>query len=93
MPITSKDIVALSQVRAQLTDIADEVVKTGREKIVTRNGRSYIAIVGAERLDYYHQLERENIHIKLLKECEAGLEDIERGRVSKIADLKKKFGR
>ncbi len=75
MGFATKDIVPLTQARARLSELADEV-KAGSEKIITRNGESYVALVDAARLDYYHQLEREHIHLMLLDEAEKGLEDI-----------------
>lgn len=80
MAFATKDIVPLTQARARLSELADEV-KAGSEKIITRNGESYIALVDAARLDYYHQLEREHIHLMLLDEAEKGLEDIAAGRI------------
>ncbi len=46
-----------------------------------RNGESYVAIIDAQRLDYYHRLERERIHLLLLEDASAGLEDMAAGRV------------
>jgi prevent-host-death family protein len=78
--ITAKDVIPLSQARSRLSEIADEV-KTGLEKIITKNGESYVALIDASRLDYYHRLERERIHLLLLDEAEKGLIDIAEGRV------------
>jgi prevent-host-death family protein len=78
--VTSKDVISLTQARSRLSEIADEV-KTGAEKIITKNGESYVALVDAERLDYYHRLERERIHLLLLEEAGKGLADIAEGRV------------
>ena len=69
MSIGVKDVIPLSQARSRLSEIADEV-KTGSEKILTKNGESYVALIDAERLDYYHRLERERIHLLLLEEAE-----------------------
>ncbi len=80
MGITAADIVPLSQARATLSELADQV-KAGAEKIITKNGESYVAIVDAARLDYYHRLEREHIHLLLLEEAAKGLEDVAAGRV------------
>lgn len=80
MPIKSEDIVPLNQVRARLTELAEEV-RQGAEKIITRNGESYVALVDARRLDHYHRLEREHIHLALLQEAQRGLEDVRDGRV------------
>jgi len=78
--ITTKDVIPLSQARSRLSDIADEV-KTGAEKIITKNGESYVALIDADRLDYYHRLERERIHLLLLDEADRGLTDVAHGRV------------
>lgn len=79
MPLTASDIVPLTQARANLSELADEV-KAGAEKIITKNGESYVALIDADRLDYYHRLERERIHLVLLDEVERGLADLEAGR-------------
>jgi prevent-host-death family protein len=92
MAITAKDIVPLSQVRARLTELADEV-RAGSEKIITRNGESYVAVIDARRLDHYHRLEREHIHLTLLAEAERGLADVEAGRTMSVAELRAKYGR
>jgi prevent-host-death family protein len=79
MAFSTRDVVPLSQARAHLSELADQV-KAGAEKIVTKNGESYIALIDAKRLDYYHQLERERIHLLLLDDARRGLEDIAAGR-------------
>ena len=90
MTISTDDIVALNQVRARLTELA-EAVRSGREKVITRNGESYIALVDARRLDHYHQLEREHIHMTLLDEAGRGLEDLEAGRTLSVRKLRAKY--
>ena len=40
------------------------------------DGESYIALIDANRLDYYHQLERERIHLLLIDEASKGLDDV-----------------
>lgn len=79
MAFSTHDVVPLSQARAHLSELADQV-KAGAEKIVTKNGESYVALIDAKRLDYYHQLERERIHLLLLDDARRGLEDIVAGR-------------
>jgi len=80
MAIAAKDVIPLSQARSRLSEIADEV-KTGSEKIITKNGESYVALIDANRLDYYHRLERERIHLLLLEDADKGLADVAAGRV------------
>ena len=80
MGISVRDVVAFSQARANLSDLAEQV-KGGAEKIITKNGESYVALIDAERLDYYHRLEREHIHLLLVDEIVKGLDDVAAGRV------------
>jgi predicted transcriptional regulator len=39
-----------------------------------------VALIDADRLDYYHRLERERIHLLLIDDAKRGLADIEAGR-------------
>lgn len=80
MGISVRDVVAFSQARANLSDLAEQV-KAGAEKIITKNGESYVALIDSERLDYYHRLERERIHLLLVDEAGKGLDDVASGRV------------
>ena len=79
MGISSADVVPLTQARSNLSELADQA-KAGAEKIITKNGESYVALIDAERLDYYHRLERERIHLLLIDDIRRGLADIEAGR-------------
>ncbi len=93
MGISASDVVPFTQARANLSDLADQV-KAGAEKIITKNGESYVALIGADRLDYYHRLERERIHLLLIDDARRGLEDIAAGRThdadAAIAKLQKR---
>jgi prevent-host-death family protein len=93
MNLTSKDIVPLSRARAELTELVEEVRTEGREKIITKNGESCAALIAADRLDHYHRLEREHIHLTLLDETLRGLEDLEQGKILSLSKLKSKHGR
>lgn len=79
MSISARDVVPLTQARSNLSELADQV-KAGAEKIITKNGESYVALIDADRLDYYHRLERERIHLLLIDDARRGLEDIAAGR-------------
>lgn len=80
MGISASDVIPLSHARAHFSELAEEV-KAGAEKIVTKNGESFIALIDADRLDYYHRLERERIHLLLIDEVSKGLDDVALGRV------------
>ena len=64
MAISARDIVPLSQARASLSELAEQV-KAGAEKIITKNGESYIALIDAERLetDLVHHLGDGWVHL------------------------------
>jgi len=79
MSFSTSDVVPFTQARANLSDLADQA-KAGAEKIITKNGESYVALIDADRLDYYHRLEREHIHLLLIADAQRGLADITAGR-------------
>lgn len=81
MSISAADVIPLSQARAALSELAD-LVHAGAEKIITKNGESYVALIDARRLDYYHQLERARIHLLLIEDASKGLADVAAGKVS-----------
>ena len=78
--IASKDIVPISQARARLTELADEVSKSGEAKVFTRNGESYVALITAGQLDDYRRF-REAEQISKLRALVEAAEDIEVGRI------------
>lgn len=80
MAISAGDVIPLSQARANLSERAFQV-KAGAEKISTKNGESYVAIIDAPRRDYYHQLERERIHLLLIDDASQGLAAVAAGKV------------
>ena len=96
MGIAAGDVVPFTQARATLSELAEQV-KAGAEKIITKNGESYVALIDAARLDYYHRLERERIHLLLIDDARRGLEDIVAGRTqdadAAIAQLQKRRAR
>jgi prevent-host-death family protein len=90
MAFNSDDIVPINQVRARFTDLAEQV-RNGKEKIITRNGESYVALVDARRLDYYHRLEREHIHLTLIEEATRGIADVQAGRTMSVAEARGRY--
>lgn len=88
MAFAAIDVVPLSHARATLSDLADQV-KAGAEKVITKNGESYVALIDAQRLDYYHQLERERIHLLVIEDARKGLDDVIAGNVKEAASILK----
>jgi PHD/YefM family antitoxin component YafN of YafNO toxin-antitoxin module len=87
MGVRAADVVPISEARARLTELAEDVVGRGSEKVLTKNGASYVALVDARKLDYYHALEAEHAGLLLVQGALEGLEDLEAGRVLEEADL------
>lgn len=79
MSFSTVDVVPFTQARANLSELAEQA-KAGAEKIITKNGESYVALIDADRLDYYHRLERERIHLLLIDDARRGLADVIAGR-------------
>ncbi|MDZ4315455.1 MAG: type II toxin-antitoxin system Phd/YefM family antitoxin [Azonexus sp.] len=88
MSYSAQDIVPISEARARLTELSDEVVN-GAEKLLTKNGSAYVALVDAKKLDYYHALENEHASLVLLADAETGLREVLAGKRVSTADLMK----
>lgn len=92
MTIAPANLVPLTHARAHFSELADDV-KAGAETIITKNGESYVALIDSDRLDYYHQLEQEHIHLSMLDDLERGLADVAAGRttdaVETLAEMKR----
>lgn len=90
--LTAKDIVPISRARARLTELADDVSKSGHEKVFTKNGESYVALITAEQLDDYRRF-KESEHLSMLKALVEAAEDIEAGRVYSWDEFKPRLAR
>lgn len=77
MTLRTQDIVPISEARARLTELAEQVVG-GAEKVLTKGGASFVALVDARKLDYYHALEDEHGARVVLEELERGLLQVKR---------------
>jgi hypothetical protein len=75
--------------RIAAQQLAEDVV-AGAEKVLTKNGAAFVAIVDAKKLDYYHELERrERGRMLMLSDAERGLQDVLAGRVLSAEDFRK----
>ena len=81
-----RDIVPLTQARASLSELADEA-RAGADKIITKNGESYVALISADKLAYYHRLEEERLHLLLLEDARRASEDIAAGRTGDAMEM------
>jgi len=90
MALTTRDIVSLSHARTHLSKLAEEV-RAGAEKVITKNGEGYVALIDADRLDYYHRLAARDGQLELLQSLERGLGDIDAGRVTDARTAMKRF--
>lgn len=87
MNLRSIDVVPISEARARLAELAEDVAGHGSEKLLTKNGASYVALVDARKLDYYHALEAEHAGLVLVQSALQGLEDLAAGRVMDESEL------
>lgn len=87
MSFRTHDVVPISEARSRLTELAEDVV-AGAEKVLTKNGSAYVAIVDARKLDYYHALEAEHGRLVMLDDAEKGLRDALAGRTKPLAELR-----
>jgi len=90
--LTAKDIVPISRARARLTELADDVSKSGQEKVFTKNGESYVALITAEQLDDYRRF-KESEHLSMLRALVEAAEDIGAGRVYSWDEFKPRLAR
>jgi PHD/YefM family antitoxin component YafN of YafNO toxin-antitoxin module len=92
MPLRASDIVPISEARARLTELAEDVVGSGSEKVLTKNGASYVALVDARRLDYYHALEAEHANLVLAEDAVIGLREALAGQFVSDEELDQALG-
>ncbi len=90
MGLTS-NIIPFSESKKFFSRITNDVFKKNEEKIITKNGRPYVAMISLENLDYYHKLKKDIIFSNLLDDMERGLDDVKHGRVYTLEQIKKKF--
>lgn len=83
------EVIPISEAQGRLTELAADVVGHGTEKLLTKNGAAYVALVDARKLDYYHALEAEHPGLILLQGALEGLEDLAADRVLDEAELDK----
>lgn len=67
MALLAKDVVPITAARARLTELAAEVVATGQPKVLTRNGESYVVVMGVADLDEFQRL-RAADHLRNLRD-------------------------
>lgn len=92
MAFRTSDVVPISEARARLTELAEDVVGSGAEKVLTKNGASYVALVDARRLDYYHALEAEHANLVLADDAIMGLKEALSGEFVSDAELDEALG-
>lgn len=92
MALRASDIVPISEARARLTELAEDVVGSGAEKVLTKNGASYVALIDARRLDYYHALEAEHAKLVLVDDAITGLKQALAGEFVSDDELDEALG-
>jgi prevent-host-death family protein len=88
----SEDLVSIADAQLRLSELADEVA-AGAEKVLSKNGQPYVALIDARKLEYLHALEAEHRGIRLLGDAARGLKDATVGRVLSEEQFRKTLGR
>ena len=88
MTVYSRDIVPLSAARSRFSELVDEA-HAGEDKIITKNGEAYVALIDIAKLDYYRQAVRERGQMLQLQDIERSLDDLDAGRVLTEAQFEK----
>lgn len=88
----TSDIIPLSQIRARFIELAD-LVAQGDEKIITRNGENYIALINTKKLEYYHHLEQSHLNLLLLNEVDKGLDDVANNNMIGLDEFRHQYGK
>ncbi len=88
MTVYTHDIVPLSAARSRFSELVDEA-HAGDDKIITKNGEAYVAVIDIAKLDYYRQAVRERGQLLQLQDIERSLDDLEAGRVLTEAQFEK----
>ena len=92
MPLRASEIVPISEARARLAELTEDVAGTGSEKVLTQNGVSYVALVDARRLDHYHALETELANLVLAEDAITALRQALAGRFLSDEELDRAIG-
>jgi antitoxin (DNA-binding transcriptional repressor) of toxin-antitoxin stability system len=79
VPARPEDLVSIADAQLRLSELADEVL-AGAEKILTKDGLPYVAMIDARKLDFLHALEAEHSSMVLLDDAARGLQDAIDGR-------------
>ncbi len=91
--VLSEDIRSITEFRANATAFIDQVNKTGRPIVLTKNGKSSAVIVDVEEYDEMKSDHSELLRIKeemeIIKDIMIGMEDLKAGRVHSTKEAKR----
>ncbi len=88
MQLFSTDVMPITSARARLTEIAAEVVASGQPKVLTRNGKSYVAVMGVADLDEFQRL-RAADHLRNLQDLSRAACEVAAGKAMSVAVFRK----
>jgi prevent-host-death family protein len=91
MPARPENLIPISDAQLRLNELADEVA-AGTEKVLTKNGQPYVAMIDAGKLEYLHALEAEHRCMVLLDDAARGLQDAIDGRTLTDEQFRKSLG-
>jgi prevent-host-death family protein len=77
----------LSEVKAKLSEVIDEIVTTHERVTVTRNGRPAVVLVGTDDLESIEETISILSDAAAMREIQAGREAIRNGDIATRADI------
>lgn len=86
------DIIPVSEARARLPELLDEV-KAGATKVITRNGHASAALIDITELDALHRLREQAKELEWLDGISRSLDDLDAGRVSSSTEFFERVAR
>jgi prevent-host-death family protein len=81
-------VLPLSEVKAKLSEVIDEITETQERVTVTRNGRPVVVLIGCDDLEAIEETLAILSDPSLLKEIEAGRQAIAAGDVVGAEELR-----
>lgn len=84
--------VSVTQARANLYDLIDEVSTLGKPVAITNKGETKAVLISPDELASWQATLDVMSDLKLVRGIKKGMEDIKKGRVTSWEEVKKKAG-
>jgi prevent-host-death family protein len=79
LPLGINDITPFDEARANLTKLAEKA-RNGHAQLLTRNGKPYVAVIDARKLEQYHLIAREAAQLCQIMDVSQAFDRVNAGR-------------